>query len=99
MFPFWLGWMLLLFPVTLVMTGFVGTIQSIWKSITGKTETKTEAVENTHEKRETKVQTTSEMGQSAATLQINQSDDNHNPFRNPLKEWDGFVRRKTQKSS
>jgi Sec-independent protein translocase protein TatA len=96
MFPLWLGWILLLFPVTLVMTGFVGTIQSIWKSVTDnhKTETKAEAAENSQEKLEEKLQTTLEKEQSEATPQEEHNDDNRNPFRNPLKGWDGLVRRK-----
>jgi hypothetical protein len=105
MFPFWLGLMLLLFPVTLVMTGFVGTIQSIWESVvTAKTETKAKAPENSRgNKREEKLQeTTSKKEHPAAnTPQENHNHDNRNPFHNPLKgEWGGLlVKKKTEKSS
>lgn len=84
-FPFWLGMMLFLFPVTLVTTAFAGAIQSIRKSVMPQAAATT--------MRKERMEVTSEKQQVEQAAPKNHDDDHHRvPFLG------GLVKRKTRNS-
>lgn len=83
-FPFWLGMMLFLFPVTLVTTAFAGAIQSIGKSVMPQAAATT--------MRKERMEVTSEKQQVEQAAPKNHDDHHRVPFLG------GLVKRKTRNS-